>query len=88
MPYYNTERSTGKGEEDMYLRILKKDLKRKKTMNLILLIFIILAAMFIASSVGNMVTVFTALDAYFEKAHNPKEPERIQTVWGVGYRFV
>ena len=34
----------------MYLRILKKDLKRKKTMNVILLIFVILAATFIASS--------------------------------------
>ncbi len=28
----------------MYLQILKKDLRRKKTMNMILLIFIILAA--------------------------------------------
>lgn len=55
----------------MYLRILKKDLKRKKTMNLILLIFIILAAMFIASSVNNMITISTALDDYFEKAEVP-----------------
>lgn len=55
----------------MYLRILKKDIKRKKTMNVILLIFIILAATFIASSVNNMVTVVTALDSYFEKAEVP-----------------
>lgn len=55
----------------MYLRILKKDLKRKKTMNVILLIFIILAATFIASSVNNMVTVTTALDGYFERAEVP-----------------
>lgn len=55
----------------MYLQILKKDLKRKKTMNLILLIFIILAATFIASSANNMVTVTTALDSYFEKAEVP-----------------
>ena len=52
----------------MYLRILKKDLKRKKTMNIILLLFIILATMFVSSSVNNIITVTTALDAYFEKA--------------------
>lgn len=55
----------------MYLRILKKDLKRKKTMNLILLIFIILATTFIASSVNNMVSISTALDYFFEKAEVP-----------------
>ncbi len=55
----------------MYLRILKKDLKRKKTMNIILLIFIILSATFIASSVNNIVTVSTALDYFFEKAGVP-----------------
>lgn len=55
----------------MYLRILKKDLKRKKSMNIILLIFIILAATFIASSANNVVTVTTAVDGYFEKANVP-----------------
>ncbi len=55
----------------MYLRILKKDLKRKKTMNVILLIFIILAATFIASSANNMVSIMSALDNYFEKAGVP-----------------
>ncbi len=55
----------------MYLRILKKDLKRKKTMNVILLIFIILAAMFIASGTNNMLTVTNALDSFFEKADVP-----------------
>lgn len=55
----------------MYLRILKKDLKRKKTMNAIVLIFIVLAAMFIASSANNMFTVSTALDEYFEMAKVP-----------------
>lgn len=55
----------------MYLRILKKDLKRKKTMNVILLIFIILAATFIASSANNMVSIMSALDNYFEKAEVP-----------------
>ncbi|MCM1046469.1 MAG: ABC transporter permease [Candidatus Gastranaerophilales bacterium] len=55
----------------MYLRILKKDLRRKKTMNMILLLFIILAATFIASSANNMLTVATALDDYFEMAQMP-----------------
>ena len=52
----------------MYLKILKKDIKRKKTMNIILLVFVILASMFISSSVSNMVIVTKALDTYFEKA--------------------
>lgn len=55
----------------MYLQILKKDLNRKKTMNLILFLFIILAATFIAGSVNNMVSVMTALDTFFEKAEVP-----------------
>lgn len=52
----------------MYLKILKKDLKRKKTMNCILLLFVILSAMFSASSVNNIITVMGGLDYYFEKA--------------------
>jgi putative ABC transport system permease protein len=52
----------------MYLRILKKDLKRKKTMNVILLLFVILATMFAASSMNNIITVINGLDYYFEKA--------------------
>lgn len=55
----------------MYLRILKRDLKRKKTMNVILLIFIILASTFIASSVSNMLSVSTAMDKYLKKAGIP-----------------
>ena len=52
----------------MYLNILKRDLKRKKTMNIILLIFVILSAMFMASSVNNILAVTTGLDTFFEKA--------------------
>ncbi len=55
----------------MYIRILKKDLKRKKTMNIILLIFVILAATFIAGSANNLITVSSALDNFFEKAGIP-----------------
>lgn len=55
----------------MYLNILKKDLKSKKTMNMILLVFIILATMFVSSSVNNILRVTTALDDYFKMANAP-----------------
>ncbi len=55
----------------MYLNILKKDLKRKRAMNVILLVFIILATMFVSSSVNNILSVTTALDNYFEMANAP-----------------
>lgn len=56
----------------MYINILKKDLKRKKTMNIILFIFITLAVTFISSSVNNMTSVMTALDAYMDKSDAPE----------------
>ncbi len=55
----------------MFWRILKKDLKRKRAMNVILLVFIILASMFMSSGVSNIITVTTALDSYFEMADVP-----------------
>ena len=55
----------------MYLNILKKDLKRKRAMNIIILLFIILATMFVSSSVNNIINVTTALDSYFEMANAP-----------------
>jgi len=55
----------------MFWRILKKDLKRKRAMNVILLVFIILASMFMSSGVSNIITVTTALDRYFEMADVP-----------------
>ena len=55
----------------MYLNILKKELKRKRAMNVVLLLFIILATMFVSSSVNNIINVTTALDSYFEMANVP-----------------
>jgi len=55
----------------MLVTILKKDLKRKKAMNIILLVFIILATMFVSSSVNNIISVTTALERYFEMAGVP-----------------
>ena len=52
----------------MYKRMILRDLKRKKTMNIILLLFVVLSAMFTASSVNNIVAVEGGLDHYFEKA--------------------
>ena len=59
----------GKGQ--MFLRILKKDLKRKRTMNIILLLFIILASMFLASSVDNLIVVNGAIDHFMEISKVP-----------------
>ena len=61
----------------MYLHILKKDLRRKKTMNAILLVFIALAATFIASSAGNLIAISTALDLSLIHifTDDPKKPE-------------
>lgn len=55
----------------MFFRILKKDLKRKKTMNIILLIFIILATTFLASSVNNLIAISESVDYFMEKAKAP-----------------
>ena len=52
----------------MLWRILKRDLKRKKTMNMILLLFVIICAMFTAPGVSNILAVTNGLDYYFEKA--------------------
>ncbi|MBQ7954392.1 MAG: FtsX-like permease family protein [Lachnospiraceae bacterium] len=52
----------------MLLRILKNDLKRKKTMNAILFLFIVLATMFVASGINNVVTVMNGTDYYLDKA--------------------
>ncbi|MCM1528714.1 MAG: FtsX-like permease family protein [Alistipes sp.] len=57
----------------MYLNILKKDLKRKKTLNCIVLLFIVLASMFVSSSMNNIIAVFGGIDGYFDKANMPDQ---------------
>lgn len=52
----------------MYFNILKKDLKRKKSMNVILLMFSILAAMFVSSGLSNVITVMNGTEYYLDKA--------------------
>ncbi|MBR1663175.1 MAG: FtsX-like permease family protein [Ruminococcus sp.] len=52
----------------MFLTILKRDLKRKKTMNCILLLFVVFSAMFMASSVNNIISVGGGIDSYLDRA--------------------
>ena len=52
----------------MYFNILKRDLKRKKTMNIIVLLFVILSVLFISSSANNLVAVSSSLDTFFDKS--------------------
>ena len=56
----------------MFWRILKKDLKRKKTMNIILLLFVVLCAMFASAAANNIIAVTGGLDRYAELADVPE----------------
>lgn len=53
----------------MFFRILKKDLKRKRTMNLILFLFIIMATAFLTSSLTNLTVTSTAVDHFLKISH-------------------
>ena len=55
----------------MFWRILKKDLKRKKTMNIILLLFVILCSMFAAAAMNNIIAVTGGIEHYFDAADVP-----------------
>ena len=55
----------------MFWRILKKDLKRKKTMNIILLLFVVLCSMFAAAAVNNIIAVTGGIEHYFDAADVP-----------------
>ena len=55
----------------MFFRVLKKDLKRKKTMNIILLLFVILCSMFAAAAVNNIIAVTGGIEHYFDLAGVP-----------------
>lgn len=55
----------------MFWRILKKDLKRKKTMNIILLLFVILCSMFAAAALNNIIAVTGGIEHYFDAADVP-----------------
>lgn len=63
--FYNTV--IGKGYE-MFWNIFKRDIKRKKTMNIIILLFILLATMFVASGINNVLTTMNGTDYYLHLA--------------------
>lgn len=52
----------------MNFRILRKDLKRKKSINLILLVFIFLSAMFIAGSLNNFTVIMNGVEHFMEQS--------------------
>lgn len=57
----------------MFFRILKRDLKKKKGVNIILFLFILLAVVFVASSVNNVLVVTNATQYSLEKAKMPDD---------------
>ena len=50
----------------MYLTILKKDLRRRKAINLIFMAFVMLATAFIGSSIQSLNAIMGGIDGYFE----------------------
>lgn len=52
----------------MFFKILKNDLRRKRTMNAILLLLIILASTFLAGSANNLYTTMGAIDYFCDKS--------------------
>ena len=52
----------------MFFRILKKELKKKKAMNLIVLLFITLAAMFVGAGLNNVISVMNGTSYYLDQA--------------------
>ena len=60
-----------KGARSMFWRILKKDLKRKKTMNVIILLFVIICSTFASASINNIVAVTNGVDHFYEISNVP-----------------
>lgn len=55
----------------MIRRILKKDLRRRKSVNLILFLFITMATIFLASSMNNILVIISSVDYYMSYANVP-----------------
>ncbi|MBR5058277.1 MAG: hypothetical protein IKX04_06905, partial [Clostridiales bacterium] len=52
----------------MFFRILKKELKKKKAMNIIVFLFITLAALFVGAGLNNVISVANGTGYYLEQA--------------------
>ena len=63
----------------MFFKILKKDLKRSKTMNIILFLFIILATVFVSSGLSNLLSVINGMDYFVDQAVGDKS-DYVETV--------
>lgn len=55
----------------MLLQILKKDMMKRKGVNMILFLFITLSTVFLASSINNIMVISSAVDYYMDYAHVP-----------------
>lgn len=55
----------------MLFKILKKDMRKRKGVNLILFLFITIATVFLASSVNNILVVSSAVEYYMDYANIP-----------------
>ncbi len=55
----------------MFLRILKKDMKVRKSINFVLFLFIAIASVFLSSSVSNIAVVSSAIEYYMDYANTP-----------------
>ncbi len=55
----------------MIRNILKRDMKRRKSVNLILFLFITIATIFLASSVNNILVVTSSVEYYLDYANVP-----------------
>lgn len=72
----------------MFLKILKRDLKRKKAMNIVLFVLIVLASTLVASSTNLMYSTTTAVDSFIRNsqvadlnikiAHTPENNKQIE----------
>lgn len=56
----------------MLFKILRKDLKRRKGVNIILFVFILLATVFLSSSLNNILTVSKGIDYFLDYANIPE----------------
>ena len=61
------KKHTARKGKKMFLRILRKDLIKRKATNLIVLLFVILAAMFVGGGLNNVLTVLNGTDYYLDK---------------------
>lgn len=65
------DNQTRKGVKNMFLRILKKDMKVRKSINFILFLFIMISSVFLSSSVSNIAVVSSAIDYFLDYSNVP-----------------